>query len=299
MKHLVYMDGEPIQHPDIKGRELPFKPCSVYTDLELERIYISATAVESFINHIYRIQSVEEAYNELMECYKDSLKNYSDNIVDQNRLERRIRSYFLESDVFFSHWRRFFVQQARNRSNKNTNRNTDIYRSIEDKYKGNNTYALLRIIRNYVMHAGDIMHGINVGTNGEFCVWTDVNVLIDDIRDSHDRCVLSNAGKRIDLIKLSNDSFPIILQIHEDFLEAVSDEKTVEALSILVSMQNKIMMYKSNIWFVFDYTGIEGVKPELPIIGKIPGLGMNYRRLYWNVYKNLYDKLKKKEIMNS
>ena len=292
MKKIIYMDGEPIQHPGVKGRELPIKICELFNELEAERIFISASEVEGFINQIFRIQSFEEAHNELNDCISDLSETKPYGIDIQNRLERRIRSYFLEADVFFSHWRRFLGRMSKRGSVSNNSK--DVFKTIENQYKTDNTYALLRIIRNFVMHSGDIMHESYVGMNEELNIWADVNVLINDIRDRDDKKVLSNIGGRIDLIKLADESYPIVLEIHEKFLNSVVNVELINALENLVTMRKKILLYKSNTWYAIEYTGIKGVKPGLPIIGEVPGIGLNYRRLYWSAYDNLYNKMKNK-----
>ena len=149
MKQVIYMDGYPIQHPGETGRELPLKICDLFTPLDSEHIFISAGKVEAFVNNIYRIQSFSESYNELKDMQEEfQTERISQDLSEQYRTERRIRSYFLEADVFFSHWRRF-LGIVKKRSS------VDIYKAMENQYKDDATYNLLRILRNHIMHASD------------------------------------------------------------------------------------------------------------------------------------------------
>ena len=56
-----------------------------------------------------------------------------------------------------------------------------------------------------------------------------------------------------------------------------------------VSMWSRILLYKPTNWFVVSYTGIENVDVGLPFIGGVPGLGVDYHRLNWGVYKKLLE----------
>jgi len=286
MKQVIYMDGPPIQHPGEAGRELPLKTCDLFSPLDAEHIFISAGKVEGFVNNIYRIQSFTEAYQELKEMQENfETARISQSPSEQYRVERRIRAYFLEADVFFSHWRRF-LGIVKKRSG------VDIYKAMDDQYKDNMTYRLLRILRNYIMHAGDIIHGAHKGFTAA-SIWADADIIKNDIRDKKDRGLLEKCGKRIDLFKLAEDSYPLVQAIHEYFMRAVAVKDKRFNLKAeceyLVSMRNRIILFKPTDWFVFSETGIENVEVGLPYIGGILGIGVDYYRLDWEMYKKLLE----------
>ncbi len=57
----------------------------------------------------------------------------------------------------------------------------------------------------------------------------------------------------------------------------------------LLEMGKRVALYRSTNWFVFSYTGIETVEVGLPYIGGVPGFGVDYHRLDWQMYKVLRD----------
>lgn len=286
MKQVIYMDGHPIQHPGETGRELPLKICDLFTPLDSEHIFISAGKVEAFVNNTYRIQSFSESYNELKDMQEEfQTERISQDLSEQYRTERRIRSYFLEADVFFSHWRRF-LGIVKKRSS------VDIYKAMENQYKDDATYNLLRILRNHIMHAGDIIHGAHKGFT-DASLWADAEFLKNDIRDRKDRALLEKYEKKIDLFKLADDSYPLVQSIHEYFMRAVATHDKWFNLSAeceyLVSMRSRIFLFNAADWFVFSRTGIENVEVGLPYIGGVPGIGVDYYRLDWEMYKKLLE----------
>ena len=290
MKQVLYMDGAPIQHPGEKGKELPLKPCDMFNGLDAEHIFISAGKVEGFVNNIYRVQSFNEAYEELKTMEDELRKIQSEhNISDHYRAERRIRSYFIEADLFFSHWKKMLGSIKKSSG-------VDIYAAMEQKYKNDINYALLRIIRNYIMHSGDVIHRAHSGLNGDVGLWADIELLKKDIRDKGDRNILEKVGRIIDLIKLADDANPLVLKIQEYFMKSVAEKDKRYDLKAeceyLNEMRKRIVMYRSNDWFVFSYNGLENVEVGLPYIGGVPGLSVNYYRLDWQMYKELGDWLK-------
>lgn len=294
MKQVIYMDDAPIQHPGEIGRELPLKPCNLFSELDAEHLFVSAGKVETLVNNIYRIQSFTEAYQELKEMQRnlESSKRVRDT-AEQFRAERKIRTYFLEADVFFSHWRRF-LGGIKKRDG------VDIFHDMEEKCKNDTTYALLRIIRNYIMHAGDIIHGAHQGLfDDNVLLWADASVIDNDIRDKKDKSVLAQVG-RIDLLKLADDAMPLVQSIQEYLMRSVAEKGKFYNLrsecEYLRSMQSRIMLYKPTDWFVVSYTGIENVEVGLPYIGGVPGFGVDYHRLDWEMYKKLLEWCEKKVI---
>lgn len=280
------MDDPPIQHLGEVGRELPLKTCDLFSTLDAEHLFISAGKVEAFVKNIYRIQSFTEAYQELKEMQESfETARISQSTSEQYKVERRIRSYFIEADVFFSHWRRFL-------GNVKKRTGVDIYKAMDDQYKDHMTYGLLRILRNHIMHAGDVVHGAHKGFT-DASIWADTDVLKNDIRDKKDRGLLERCGKRIDLFKLVDDSYPLVQAIHEYFMKTVAEKDKAFNLKAeceyLVSMRNRILLYKPTDWFVFSETGIENVEVGLPFIGGVLGIGVDYVRLDWEMYKKLLE----------
>lgn len=294
MKQVIYMDGSPIKHPGVKGRELPLKVCDLFTPLDAEHLFLSAGKVETFASNVYRIQSFTEAYEELKEMQKNLNASKSvQSPADQYRTERKIRSFFIEADVFFSHWRRF-LGVVRKRSG------VDIFYDMEQKYKNDVTYQLLRIIRNYIMHAGDIIHGAHNGMfDDNFQLWADADVIRNDIREKKDKAILAKIDKRIDLLKLADDAAPIVKEIHEFFMKSVAEKDKWFNLKAeceyLLSMRNKIVLFKPTDWFVVSYTGPENVDVGLPYIGGVTGFGIDYHRLDWGMYHVLGEWIEKNE----
>ncbi len=288
------MDGKPIQHPGETGRELPLKPCTAFTELEAERLFISAGRVESFVNNVYRVQSYNDAYVELKALEKElSETKAALTIKGQYRVERLVRAYFLEADVLFSHWKRTFGIIKKKS-------NVDVYKDMEKKYETNATYSLLHIMRDYIMHAGDIVHGAHVG-NIDMLLWADADVLKNDIRKgNNNRKVLESlTDKRIDLLKMAEDAFPLVMGIQDFFMQALAKNTNYnirEECEHLLSLRSKTVLIPANGWYVVSYTGVENVNVGLPYIGGVLGYGVDFYKLDWQTYKELKDWLDSKGI---
>ena len=285
MKQVVYMDGAPIQHPGVRGRELPLKPCEAFTELDAERLFLSAGKVENFVDNIYRAQSFEEAYKELKEL-QDVLKAAPIilDISKRYRVERLIRSFYLEADVFFSHWRRFLGTIKKEIR-------FDIYDEMEKNYKKDPSYELLRIIRNYIMHSGEIVQASHIGFD-DVQFWADPDIIKNNIRDQKDKKILQGCGDKIDLLKLADDAYALIMQIQEFFLLSLAKKDTRIDLRIeceyLLSMKKRITLYKSSDWFAISYKGPKSVNVSLPYVGGVTGLGLDYFRLNWKMYEKIH-----------
>ncbi|WP_155830562.1 hypothetical protein [Butyrivibrio sp. NC3005] len=261
------------------------KPCLAFTESEAERLFISAGRVESFVNNVYRVQSFNDAYMEFKALEKEMAETKAAiTIRGQHKVERMVRSYFLETDVFFSHWRKTFGHIKKQRD-------IDIYKDMEKKYDTNQCYNLLHIMRDYIMHAGDIVHGTHVGNN-DILLWAEADVLKNDLRKGNDnRKLLENlTDKRINLLELADDAYPLVMEIHELFMRELAknaDYNLKEECGYLLSLKSKTVPISADYWYAFSYTGPENVNVGITNAVRVSGYGFDYYRLDLQAYAEL------------
>lgn len=128
----------------------------------------------------------------------------------------------------------------------------------------------------------------------------DSNVLIKDTRDKKDQELLKRVGKRIDLLKLADDAYPLVHLIQEFFMKEVAEKDKKLDLKgkceYLVSMWSRIALYKADAWYVWNYTELENVEVGLPYFGGVLGYGIDYFRLDWKMYKVLLEWINNENI---
>lgn len=265
MRQVLYMDGVPIQHPGVAGRELPLKPATEFNDIECEHIFVAAGRIENFINHVSRFNSVADSFKEFLEAVEGDYHH--------ELLERRIRGYILEVDILLKHWEKFLGHKGKKEDFKNI---------THKEFDGCEAYALICTFRNYLVHSSDIMHGQHKDFDG-MKIWADRDFIIKDFNWSKaKRELLKKQEKRIDLVKVIQDSFPAVVRIHNTVLELLIDKQVKEDCDYLCKCACKTTLINATAWFVFDFKGIESVNISNVIDG-IPGIGLDYYRLDWNV----------------
>lgn len=268
---VCYMAGEPIQHPGARGRELPLKECNYFSELEAVHMYLSAQRIEGFFDHVMREQSFHEAYDELMEVWKDES-------ISHIRLERRIRSYILEVDIFLKHWEKFLGHIGKS---------NDYKRITSQKFDSNDAYALTCTLRNYLVHSGDLIHGKHVDFK-ERKIFADRKRILKDISwPKAKKELISRQEKQIDLIALAENSFPVFEEVHYELLKLLVNKQLVDDCDYLLSMEPRTILVNATKWLVIKETGLEFVKNFPGYIGATPSIGMDFQTLEWNKYKAL------------
>lgn len=267
MKQILYMDGVPIKHPGVAGRELPLKPAIEFNSIECEHIFMAAGRIENFLNHVSRFNSVKDSFREFFEAVEGNCPHIL--------LERRIRGYILEVDILLKHWEKFLVNKGKKKDFENI---------THKEFDGCEAYALICTFRNYLVHSSDIMHGQHKGFDG-MRIWADRDYIINDFNWSKaKRKLLEKQEKRIDLVSVLESSFPAVSRVHNAALELLIDKQVKEDCDYLCECSYKTSLIKATDWFIFDFKGIESVNMP-PYIGGVLGLGADYLRLNWNGYK--------------
>lgn len=267
MKQILYMAGKPIKHPGVEGRELPLRPAPEFNAFECEHIFMAAGRMEKFINYIARFNSVADSFREFLEAVE--------NDAGHELLERRIRSYILEVDILLKHWEKFFGHRGKGEDFKNI---------MHKEFDSCEAYALICIFRNYLVHSSDIMHGQHKGFDG-IKIWADRDLILNDYKwSAAKKELLKKQDKKIDLIKVIQETFPSVDRIHNAALELLIDKQVKEDCDYLCKCTARTILINATDWFVFDFKGHELV--NMPsIIGGVPGIGLDYYRLNWNAYK--------------
>lgn len=97
--------------------------------------------------------------------------------------------------------------------------------------------------------------------------------------------MLKKQDKKIDLVKVLEESFPAVDRVHNAALELLIDKQLKEDCNYLCKCAVKTTLIINAIdWFVFDFKGTEPVNMS-NVIGGVPGMGVDYYRLNWDAYK--------------
>lgn len=267
MKQILYMAGKPIKHLGIEGRELPLRTAPEFNNIECEHIFTAAGRMENFINHISRFNSVVDSFNEFLDALEGD--------ASHELIERRIRGYILEVDILLKHWEKFLGHRGKGEDFKNITRK---------EFDGCEAYALVCTFRNYLVHSSDIMHGQHKGFDG-IKIWADRDFVLKDFKwPAAKKDLLKKQEKKIDLVKVIQESFAAVDRVHNAALELLIDEQVKEDCSYLCKCAAKTILVNSTDWFVFDFKGPENVYMPNDI-GCVSGIGADYYRLNWNAYK--------------
>lgn len=130
------------------------------------------------------------------------------------------------------------------------------------------------------------MHGQHKGFDG-MKIWADRDFILNDFNwPKAKRELLEKQEKRIDLVKVIQESFPAVERVHNAALELLIDKQVKEDCDYLCKCAYKTTLINATGWFVFDFKGTESVNMP-PYIGGVPGLGIDYFRLNWNTYKTI------------
>lgn len=276
---VVYMKENPVQHKGKTGREVNFEDSKLFTEPEIEKIFQAAGKIEVFFEDIFRNESFNEAAQELFEAC-DNL--HSPDEMRSLRIKRYVRSCILEADIFLKHWERYMRHREVGDGN--------VFKQITSEiYDTNEAYAILCILRNYLVHSNDVVHGVHIGFDG-LKIWTDRDIVLRDIEWSKAKKeLLQRQEKKIDLLKVIKDSNDALNIIHDSMLSKIVTDELKEQCEFLVNMGKKTVMINSDVWFVFRFTGDEENKENIAL-----GLGVDYYQLYWNRYRAVWEKMNKK-----
>lgn len=100
-------------------------------------------------------------------------------------------------------------------------------------YDTNEAYAMLCILRNYLVHSNDVVHGVHIGFDG-LKIWTDRDIVLRDVEWSKAKKeLLQRQEKKLDLLKVIKDSKGALNIIHDSILsKIVTDELKENANSL-------------------------------------------------------------------
>lgn len=267
---VMYLKSKPIQHHGVIGRELPLAKSPLFTDEEANKMFHAASIMERLFNNLFRMSSIEEAY---LELGAEIVGIQGPNPERDRRIIRRVRSYVLEYDIFLKHWEKYFAEWVKDGKNK--------YKKITNAaFDENEAYALICTIRNYLVHADDIVHGQHIVFDN-FKLWADRNRIINDMDwPKAKRELLQRQQEEIDILKLIDDSLTTIKTIHDKFMDCQLTEKVKESCNYLNMMFGRTLPVKAVAWYVFDFKGEESV-PGCPTMG----MGADYIELNWQGYR--------------
>lgn len=268
---VYYMAGSPFQHPDVRGRELPLKPCNYFSELEAVHLFLSAQRLEGFFEHEMREQSFHEAFDELMEDWKD-------NATSHIRMERRIRSYILEIDIFLKHWEKFLGHIGKS---------DDYTRITSQKFDSNDAYALVCTLRNYLVHSGDLIHRKHVDFKDRKIFAERDFILHDFSWPCAKKALISRQEKYIDLIQLAENSFPACEEVHHELLKLLVNQQLKDDCNYMLSMQPRTILVNATKWVVIKDMGTDLIQNLPGHIGVVPGIGVDIQEIIWNKYVDL------------
>lgn len=284
MKQVLYLKSDPIQHPGESGRELVMQGCSLFDSQEAERLFTAASNLELFFENVLRDESLNDAYIELMEICSDIQG------PDRKRdaaIIRRVRGYILEVDLFLRHWEKYMKRRGEAYQRQ--------YEAItRDAFDGSEAYAMICILRNYLVHSSDVVHGWHIGLD-RFEIWTDRDALMEDIDWPRvKRNLIGKQDRHIDLLREIEESLPVVNEVQGKLLDCLVDEQLKGDCKYLVDASKRIRMINGKAWFVMELPGVESAQ-ALPVTGDVPGMGVNYCQLNWKGYQAVMERIEQME----
>ena len=230
-----------------------------------------ACRANKFLDDNERIFSVMDAYKEIGDLQKE--------FQGVNRrwhflITRKIRSYFLETDIYIKHLERYMSKLGRSSYFKEITSKT----SDENKY-----YAMSCILRNYIVHAEDIIHEEHWDVL-KYNIWTLKSKILEDIHLSKSsKQIIHSFDEKIDILDVIAGSYSAIMELHKNILNSLLDDEVKDVFDFMDEVYKSIVLVNASSWFI--------LKGDFLSFNNLP-IDVDYQPLYWNDYQ-----LVKKELL--
>lgn len=238
------------------------------TDDAKEKLFKSAKLANKLFKDNSRIFYVMDAFEEL--------KELNENFIGVNRrwnfyITRRVRSYFLEVDIYIKHLERYM-----SKLNK-----LNIFKQITSKtYDEDKYYAISCILRNYIVHSQDILHEMYWDLSS-FHLWVHKNKLLNDLDlSASKRKIINNFEEKIDILEIVNGSYNALVKVHESILHSLLTPETKEALVYLNDSYEKNRFDNNSSWYICRNDSVIPINQQMKI-------DFDVQNLYWDDYVSM------------
>ena len=262
MYHLLYKN----KGFDVLGRRnKELKEYTLIPNEGKEKLFASAQKANKFLQDNGRFFSVIDAFEDIEKLNK----NFTG--VDrrwQFYISRKVRSYFLEVDIYLKHLERYTGKLGKG----------DKFKKITSKaYDENKYYAMAYILRNYISHAQDAIHEMQWDHSG-YKLWVYQSKLLNDIKISNSgRQIINEFSEKIDLFEIIYSSYESLMQVHESILNLLLSVEIKDALLFLNEIYDNNEFANNSSFYICRSDSPLPINPQ-------EKLDFAVQNLYWDDY---------------
>lgn len=223
--------------------KLGFHGCNLFNEEETASIRSAVAVLNRYFTNLDRLDGVKDAYQE----FKDELKNLdSRNPRTKATVDRRFRAFILEWKLFLDHFDRYIKDGAQTGYWKSVSEEVKTqylaafrryFDDVKNPQNQSDAFNLAAVIRNHVQHANDAVDH----TDWQKVFISRDKLLSDDRVNASQKAALQKQAEFIDLETVADGAVEVIEKIHEQLLNFMVDEETVQAALTLLSAHNRIL----------------------------------------------------------
>lgn len=249
---LYYLHSEPIiDENGQKHNQISPVKCDLFTDDELFEIDISAQILKRLFKNLNRSTATGLEYKEFI-YEADHIK--SDNYDAIQLVDRRFRSFILEWNLYFEHWKTYI-----NELNDSvfTDEFVDgykkLYQKLMQEYYNNKDFIVAHVIRNYIAHANDVVQHAHINLSGnEYYISKESleDFLNRSIKATHNNKAKRNIEKQLMIIKsfdkwislraIANNAMRIMRSCEKSLMDYQIEPQLLAACHYLNEAKRKI-----------------------------------------------------------
>lgn len=203
---LYYLQSQPItdENGQIRNQISPIK-CDLFTEDEIFRIDVSAQVMKRLFKNLNRSSAARLAYKEFI-SEADNIK--SDNYDAIQQVDRRFRSFILEWNLYFEHWKTYINELNDSVfTDEFVNGYKKLFKSLMQESYKNKDFVIAHVIRNYIAHANDVVQRAHINSDGNEYNVSQASLesfLNHSIKATHNKKTRKNLEKQLEFIKSSD-----------------------------------------------------------------------------------------------
>ena len=220
-------EGDPIINGH-QSREMIPEEADVSSD-DVQRLKIAIDRLRNLVANVYRINAAKDAAQE----YHVSLASLnSDNIEAMLTLDRKLRSYVIEYDMFLDYWEAYIAHHKRIDGSSDEQLIIEYKKLFGDlthkNYDEHVEYQLLDMIRNQTAHVQSPVNHIHIGVDGNEA-FSCRDVLLSKCKSGENKKrILHNQPEEIALSPIVDVTVKCLQEIHDGLIDFQIDDLVAE-----------------------------------------------------------------------
>lgn len=242
-------------------------------------------AIEKVEHHMYnmgRLYAVDASYDEFFSFYR-SLDGKDDTLFPE--LERKLRAYIIEFRIYLDHWQKYVAHHSRGKEYK------ELFAKLtHHAYDSCDEYAIVYMLRNYVVHANDLIHcRLNSEDGNVFQIGCSKEMLLqDDTLKAKEKAIIRRQpAQMIVLDMILKRSRECLHEIHKSMMEFQTDNEVRESCKVIRNAYSFVFMtgFSNREWdIVDDRKDYVWAKSPESDIWYANGTSFHYHRVNWKKY---------------